>query len=46
MLDVVVGVDAQFVLQGLRQVAPGHLVEILEQRLKDPDDDRQAGQYQ
>ena len=46
MLDVVVGVDAQFVLQGLRQVAPGDLVEILEKRLEDPDDDRQASQYQ
>ena len=44
MLDVVVGVDAQFVLQGLRQVAPGDLIEILEERLEDPDDDRQAGQ--
>ena len=46
MLDVVVGVDAQFVLQGLRQIAPGDLIEILEERLKDPDDDRQARQYQ
>ena len=46
MLDVVVGVDAQFVLEGLRQVAPGDLIEILEQRFEDPDDDRQASQYQ
>ena len=41
MLDVVVGIDSQIVLDGLGEVAPSDLVEVLEGRFEDPDKDRQ-----
>ena len=40
-LHVVVQLDAQLVLDGLREVAPGHLEQVLEHRLETPDDDGQ-----
>ncbi len=45
-LHVGVRLHAHLVLQALRQAAPLELVEVFEQRLAEPDRDRQAGEQQ
>ena len=41
---MVVGLEPEAVLGGLRQVAPEHVVEVLEQRLRRPDHKGEQGQ--
>ena len=44
LLQMVVGLEPEAVLGGLRQVAPEHVVEVLEQRLRRPDHKGEQGQ--
>ena len=44
LLQMVVSLEPQAVLGGLRQVAPEHVVEVLEQRLRRPDHKGEQGQ--